>query len=732
MPAITKVLFYLDDPDPSFPFPLEVPWSDIQGHIGVSHSTGATMVPEDQGGNILRMVNFAPDPVVPSAKFGSILGICYVYENGVKSWVKSIAHRGPSSSNLDVAIGNWVNGLTAAQAKSHPNYRKPYIGYANAEDYAEYEMEPYVDPPPRIPFSATINPSSQTIRINETISFTTSVSGTNTTIQSASWSYDTSKITGTTNDTGATLTFKSTGTFTVTYKVKNTDGEEAQATATITVFASPITVNIVEDNIQIKVGDSVTLNTEVTSDQPIVSYEWDIPTGIQINYKDQNKATLKFTTPGTYTVKFSATNRDSQTGTDTASVIVRDLYPIHVDIIENDVTIQKGNSMAFHAVVTTPGTVVSRTWTIPAGIDIQSQGSDQAILLFNRLGTYTIRYDAKNDDGISGSDTCKITVVEPPKKKIGIGLFVETPSGDVEVKPSITLNDYAINKSDIVLKFRNTGESNWKQESFKVEVGQDFFCFQDGSVQHDDVLVRNPGSDFTIHSMIQDFQVTNRYSIVIKAIVLDDENQTITRFFELKWFAQSRPEYQLKIVERRDDNYKYPNMMKRNARYRGHRESEKYLSSHQEQILDIRLNHVDIQALQDLQGKLITSWFNGENEAPAENITFSAEKTFQVNQEQSSYPLIPGVPRGQFSNVVVELNGLVLTPDVDYLINNGYLIINGIALQNGTMKASYTATVSTVEHRMTGIHELQERIERLDERVGELERRYVRYENAYK
>jgi hypothetical protein len=405
--------------------------------------------------------------------------------------------------------------------------------------------------------------------------------------------------------------------------------------------------------------------------------------------------------------------------------------PMSVDIIEHDLTIQRGNSVLLHAVVTTPKTIKSQVWTIPSAVDIQSKTNSEAVLVFNTIGQFTIRYDASNVDNQAGFDTCVITVVDAPKKKIDVGLWVETNTGTVAVEPTITLNDYPVNTDNLILHFRNTGDSNWTAENFKVEVGSSFYKFMDGSTEHTDSLLRQPETDYTFGSIIQDFDKSTRYTIVLKATVIDDQGQILTKFFEIRWFATAKTEYPLEIVGHWDETYKSPSVMKRNARYRGQRESEKVLSSHQEQIYDIRQNYVDIQSLTDLQDSLTSSWFQGESEAPVENITYSTEKTFDAHLDQASYPLIPGSPQGAFSNVMVELNGNPLVPSA-YTITNGFVVLQSSALQNGPLKVAYTATVSMTEQRMNGLDEMKQRMQVMNERVGELERRYTRYENAYK
>jgi hypothetical protein len=184
-----------------------------------------------------------------------------------------------------------------------------------------------------------------------------------------------------------------------------------------------------------------------------------------------------------------------------------------------------------------------------------------------------------------------------------------------------------------------------------------------------------------------------------------------------------------KTIEPADPAYKTPNMMKRNARHRGPRESAKVLSDHQEEIFDIRQNFKDIDAVTQLQKERIGTWIHGETGDPVENITYSGEKTFEANVNRSSYPLVPGASGSQFDALVVELNGAGLTAD-NYSINNGYLVINSNVLQAGALVAKYTVTVPIANQRMLGMNEIHTRMQALSDRLGEVERRYSRYENA--
>jgi hypothetical protein len=139
--------------------------------------------------------------------------------------------------------------------------------------------------------------------------------------------------------------------------------------------------------------------------------------------------------------------------------------------------------------------------------------------------------------------------------------------------------------------------------------------------------------------------------------------------------------------------YKYPNIMKRNARYRGHRESEKFLNDHQEQIYDIRQLYKDLTSLENMKKAAIDSWFYGLETV---SISIKAQENIKESKEGQDNLADKSIDSIRaFENDVIQLNG-----------NN-------------------------FEERMVGIYEIKQRMKELDERIAEAERRYREYENAY-
>lgn len=140
--------------------------------------------------------------------------------------------------------------------------------------------------------------------------------------------------------------------------------------------------------------------------------------------------------------------------------------------------------------------------------------------------------------------------------------------------------------------------------------------------------------------------------------------------------------------------HKYPNIMKRNSRYRGQRESEKVLNDHQEQIYDIRQLHKDISNLDSMKDATIDSWFLGLRES------FSISMKLEENETMP-----PNVSDNQQERDVDSVR--VLENDMVQLSGN------------------------SLEERIVGIYGIKRRMQELDERIAEAERRYRDYENAY-
>lgn len=180
--------------------------------------------------------------------------------------------------------------------------------------------------------------------------------------------------------------------------------------------------------------------------------------------------------------------------------------------------------------------------------------------------------------------------------------------------------------------------------------------------------------------------------------------------------------------------YKMPAIMLRNARYRGQRESEKYLSDHQEQLYDIRQNWKDIDAHTTNQNSKIQEWFWGEAEENGEIVEITVEKTFKPSADVSSYSVIETYPIRNVKSVMVKLDNVDVMPN-KYKVMNGSIVLDVTKAGNTStpteLKVTMKAEVIKEPFTNRGIYLLKRRLQYIDERLAEAERRYSDYENAY-
>lgn len=182
--------------------------------------------------------------------------------------------------------------------------------------------------------------------------------------------------------------------------------------------------------------------------------------------------------------------------------------------------------------------------------------------------------------------------------------------------------------------------------------------------------------------------------------------------------------------------YDQPHMILRNARYRGPRESEKYLNSHQEQIYDIRQNWKKINNLMKEQKIEILKWQKGESSKSSSIFTITGEKEMPVTSDQTIYHLVDTIKIRKIHNVMVKLDTVPVSSEHYELIHNAVVIdINTIDLNTmpSTITIHYEIDVEiNEEDYQIGLNKIKDRIIALSERLTEAERRYCLYENAYK
>jgi hypothetical protein len=613
MPSIQEIHIYFMDPNGDFP--IIIPINEINN--GVTLTTGEQFLIELDPNNdhLIKIINLFNN--FQNTKFGSILGIKYVYDDGSVGWIDKIHSSGYQNSttiqygeNLDVAIGNWVDGKSYNQAIASPEYiGQPYIGYV--ESWVVFEIKRYnPDPTPTYPpCDLSINSSNSIINTMETTTLTASHSNNTSGVQSYIWNYDSNGF-DVVNGQGSnqiTIRGKKPGNYTVSLEVTYNDGQKCYAQISITVTYPPCNVSIHANKQEIKENESIILTASHSANKSGVAfYYWnyDHQSWNLVSGQGANQIILTGLKAGTYDIEVTVKYNDEQECKASISVTVNPV-PMDVELDKHYLAVTINSQVTLTTMIKSSSPIISYNWVFDHqdGMIVHESNQDKGIFEFKKVGTYIITFSATNQNNQYDEDTCVIVV------------------------------------------------------------------------------------------------------------------QT-----------------SLMKANEKEAHYKLPHIMKRNARYRGHRESEKYLSSHQEQIFDIRQNWKEINDFTELQESTIKSFFHGESSKPSQNIMISKVKTFTADNNQDSYLLINDVAIRSISNIVVELDGIVVDPS-KYHVTNGYLFIDTEKATThpnpSTLKVTFVAVAEVNPDHITGIYNIKKRLQYIDERLGELERRYREHENAY-
>ena len=171
------------------------------------------------------------------------------------------------------------------------------------------------------PFVVTISPTSATIKVGESVTFTSTVSG-GVPGYSYQWYRNGTAVSGAIYSTW-TFTPATSGTYNVYLNVTDSTSKTAKSnTASVTV-APPLTVSISPTSASILVGQSVTFTSSVSGGYPPYSYQWYLG-GVQVSGATSNTWTFTPTASGIYYVYLQvkdANNNIAQSETARITVI---------------------------------------------------------------------------------------------------------------------------------------------------------------------------------------------------------------------------------------------------------------------------------------------------------------------------------------------------------------------------------------------------------------------------
>lgn len=175
--------------------------------------------------------------------------------------------------------------------------------------------------------------------------------------------------------------------------------------------------------------------------------------------------------------------------------------------------------------------------------------------------------------------------------------------------------------------------------------------------------------------------------------------------------------------------------MLRNARYRGQRESEKRLASHNEQVFDIHRLSKQLNEQSKLIDQHTKEWFDGTAEESEVILNKIIEKSFPATSSHTLYQVITDYELRKVNNVVVKLNNTTI-PSGDYEVVHGSIYIDlesatSVIPNNATLHIKMDVDIAKRNLNNRGIHEVSQRLRNIDGRLKEAERMYLKYEDAF-
>jgi len=224
--------------------------------------------------------------------------------------------------------------------------------------------------------------------------------------------YDTT----TSSQTGATCTYPTIGTYTITLRVTDDDGATDFDTATAQIgnqapVAAPGGPYAALQNTNVLIDGSQSADVDGT----IVTYEWDCDSGDGVSFTSTGGApvfTCSYAAIGTYTVTLRVTDDDGATDIETTQVVVSNGDPVAV--AGGPYSGSKNTPIAVDGSGSSDadGNIVLYEWDCDEDevIDITSSSPTGGTCTYPNIGTYTVYLIVTDNNGGTDDDTATVTI----------------------------------------------------------------------------------------------------------------------------------------------------------------------------------------------------------------------------------------------------------------------------------------------------------------------------------
>lgn len=181
------------------------------------------------------------------------------------------------------------------------------------------------------------------------------------------------------------------------------------------------------------------------SDGVIVNYRWDFESAPDASGPGFLLVERTWSAPGVYEVHLQVTDIDGDTNEAETKVTIVVPQPPQttIDSPAGNVTIEAGQSVSFTGTATDPdeGAITAYSWSFLGGSPSSSSVEDPGPVLYATPGTYSVTFDATDDEGESDPTPATRTItVTPTPPNQPPEATINSPAGNVTIEAGQTVS----------------------------------------------------------------------------------------------------------------------------------------------------------------------------------------------------------------------------------------------------------------------------------------------------